>query len=67
MKTIALDEQTYRKLEETKADLGARSYREVILSLLEKSKGVPHSMKGAFPLLKPLTREEEKEIEGEDD
>jgi hypothetical protein len=25
------------------------------------------SMKGAFPKLKPLTREEEREIEGEDE
>lgn len=67
MKTIALDDQTYRKLEETKEDLGAKSYREVIQALLEKSKGVSHSMKGAFPKLKPLTKEEEKEIEGEDE
>jgi predicted CopG family antitoxin len=67
MKTIALDEQTYRKLEETKEDLGAKSYREVIIALLEKSKGVRGSMKGAFPKLKPLTREEEVEIEGEDE
>jgi len=67
MKTIALDDQTYKKLEETKEDIGARSDREVILTLLEKSKGVPHSMKGAFPQLKPLTMEEEKEIEGEDE
>jgi hypothetical protein len=35
--------------------------------LLEKSKGVKGSMKGAFPKLKPLTREEEVEIEGEDE
>lgn len=67
MKTIALDEQTYRKLEETKKDLGVKSYREVIIALLEKSKGVKSSMKGAFPKLKPLTKEEEREIEGEDD
>ena len=67
MKTIALDDQTYRKLEETKEDLGAKSYREVLQSLLEKSKGVSHSMKGVFPKLKPLTKEEEKEIEGEDE
>jgi predicted CopG family antitoxin len=67
MKTIALDEQTYRKLEEAKEELGARSYREVIIALLEKSKGVGGSMKGAFPELKPLTKEEEKKIEGEDE
>jgi predicted CopG family antitoxin len=67
MKTIALDEQTYRKLEEAKEELGVKSYREVIIALLEKSKGVSSSMKGAFPKLKPLTREEEAEIEGKDE
>jgi len=35
--------------------------------LLEKSKGVSGSMKGAFPKLKPLTKEEEREIEGENE
>jgi|FaiFalDrversion3_1042247.scaffolds.fasta_scaffold01399_2 predicted CopG family antitoxin len=67
MKTIALDEQTYRKLEELKEELGTKSYREVIIALLEKSKGVSGSMKGAFPKLKPLTKEEEREIEGENE
>lgn len=67
MKTIALDEQTYRKLKETKEDLKVNSYNAVVQILLEKSKKVPRSMKGAFPKLKPLTREEESEIEGEDE
>jgi predicted CopG family antitoxin len=65
MKTIALDEQTYRKLKETKEDLKVNSYNAAIQILLEKSKNVPRSMKGAFPKLKPLTSEEESEIEGE--
>jgi predicted CopG family antitoxin len=67
MKTLALDEETYRKLEEMKKELGAGSYREVILALIERSKRIEKSMKGAFPQLKPLTKEEEREIEGENE
>ena len=65
MKTIALDELTYKKLEQIKEETDVRSYREVINLLLEKSKNVPRSMKGAFPMLKPITAEREREIEGE--
>jgi len=67
MKTLALDEETYRKLEEMKKELGVRSYREVIIALIESSKRIEKSMKGAFPQLKPLTKEEEREIEGENE
>jgi predicted CopG family antitoxin len=67
MKTLAVDEETYRKLEEMKKEIGARSYREVIIALIERSKGIEKSMKGAFPQLKQLTKEEEKEIEGENE
>ena len=67
MKTIALNEHTYRKLKEAKEDFGAGSYSAAIELLLEKVKNVPSSMKGAFPKLKPLTREEESEIEGKDE
>lgn len=67
MKTIALDELTYKKLEGIKDETEARSYREVIQMLLEQSKNVPRTMKGAFPRLKPITAERERELEGEDD
>jgi hypothetical protein len=53
-----------RKLQELKAELGAKSYREVIIVLMEKSKRLPKTMKGSFPKLKPMTRKEELEIVG---
>lgn len=62
--TIALDETAMRKLQELKADLGVKSYREVIIVLMEKSRRLPKTMKGAFPKLKSMTRKEELEIVG---
>lgn len=62
--TVAVDERTMTRLQEMKRESGAASYGEVIVMLLEKSKRVPKSMRGAFPKLKPMTREEEMEIAG---
>jgi predicted CopG family antitoxin len=63
MKTIALDEKTFEKLKHFKEELDTRSYREVIIVLMERAMTTPKSMFGIDKKLKPLTQKEHREFE----
>jgi len=61
--TIAVTVRTLEKLESAKRKIGARSFDETVQKLIERAMGVPNSMFGALPRLRPLTDVEHRDFQ----
>jgi hypothetical protein len=64
--TVAVDEGTHRLLAHLKESWGLDSYDAVIRKLAGEAAGVPDSMFGSSPGLRPLTRKSRLEAFGDE-
>ena len=55
--TIQVDRETLQVLEHLKKAQGAKSYAEVLRTLIRESKRLPRSERGAFPKLREFKRD----------
>ncbi len=60
--TVQVAEKTLQMLNKLKEETGARSYDEVIKTLISERKKIPRSMFGSNPKLKPFSQKDEAEF-----
>ncbi len=59
--SVQVSEKTLQLLGRLKAELGARSFDQVIRDLISERKKIPHSMFGSNTKLRPFSPREEAE------
>lgn len=60
--TIQVSERTFQLLKNIKKEMKARSYNQVIKSLILERKNIPKSMFGSNPQLKSFSQEDKIEL-----
>ena len=60
--TVQVSEKTLQMLNKLKAEMHARSHDEVIRMLILEKEGIPSSMFGSNPRLRPFSTEDEAEL-----
>ena len=60
--TVQISERTLQMLNKLKAEMHARSYDEVIKTLILEKEGIPRSMFGSNRRLRPFSPEDEAEL-----
>jgi hypothetical protein len=58
--TVQVDEKTLQLLARIKKEMGARSYNQLIKTLILERKGIPYSMFGSNPKLTSFSEREQK-------